>query len=75
MVGELEAIDKNGFDVIAALNALPDKIAVAIEKAFNKATGQKQGRTWAGFAYDINPLRGAGEAIGDLASKMIWGSK
>jgi hypothetical protein len=80
MIEELEGIKDNGPDLISAIDALPGKIGEYLAKlppkigkyvadAINN-TGDAVGKA----AYQANPLKVPGEALGDLAAWMIYGS-
>jgi len=80
MVEELEAIAENGPTLIDAVNAvapavgeyllkLPAEIGKVVSDAIS-STAESAGQV----AYDYNPLKAPGEALGDLAGWLIYGS-
>jgi hypothetical protein len=80
MVEELEAIAENGPNLIDAVNAvapavgeyllkLPAEIGKVVADAIG-STAESAGKV----AYDYNPLKAPGEALGDLAGWLIYGS-
>jgi hypothetical protein len=80
MIEELESIKDNGPSLIDAVNAvapsvgdylmkLPAQIGKSVADAIN-STAETVGKA----AYEANPLKSAGEALGDMAAWMIYGS-
>lgn len=81
MIEELEGIKENGPDLIQAVEALPGQINEYLVKlpaqigrhvadAINSTT-----ETVGKAAYEANPLKSAGEALGDMAAWLIYGSQ
>jgi len=80
MIEELESIKDNGPDLISAIDALPGKIGEYLAELPPKigkyvadainSTAETVGEV----AYKYNPLKAPGEALGDLAAWMIYGS-
>jgi len=80
MIEELEGIKDNGPSLIDAVNSvapavgdyllkLPAQIGKSVADAIS-STAETVGKA----AYEANPLKSAGEALGDMAAWMIYGS-